>query len=119
MSPFLRSGGTFWIERCDPADLAEGDVAAYRDGDVLVLHRVLRAGDDRLVVRGDAQPEPVTIDAAEVIGRLCGLALGRRQWRDAPRVLSVRWGRVIVRVAPWVRLTRRALAWARAWAPAT
>lgn len=119
MSPFLRSGSTYWIERCRPEQLRVGDVAAYRQDDFLVLHRVVGICASRIVVRGDAQPEPVTIEATELIGRLCGIALGRRQWRDAPRPLGARVGRAIVRVAPWVRLTRRALAWARAWAPAT
>lgn len=115
MSPFLRAG-TYWIERCGPAALTAGDVVAYRDRGVLVLHRVIHAEGDRLVVRGDAQDDATSVEASALVGRLCGLAIGRHQWRDAPRALSRRWGRAIVRLAPWVQLTRRGLARARAWA---
>jgi signal peptidase len=83
MLPAVWPGDRLTIRSASIADLGTGDIAAWRTGDRIVVHRVVRAIDlpsgRRLVTRGDAMPcedEPVSADA--LLGRVVEVSRGGR-----------------------------------------
>jgi signal peptidase I len=54
------------------ADISEGDVIAYRDPSMVIVHRVRRKMDSELIMRGDANPvdDPAPVKPEQVLGRI-------------------------------------------------
>ncbi|MDO4939033.1 MAG: signal peptidase I [Lachnospiraceae bacterium] len=63
MEPMIPTGSLIWINTRDTA-VKEGDIAAYRTGDILVTHRIVGITEDgRYITKGDNNE---TADASPV-----------------------------------------------------
>jgi signal peptidase I len=71
MFPTLKRGDIVLLQGVDEAaDLEVGDIIAYRNGDGLGMHRIVRVDGETITTKGDArldEDEPITFD--QVVGR--------------------------------------------------
>lgn len=117
MEPLLRPGDVVEVVH-RPGPLHCGDVIVFKQGDSVVVHRLLRQNRKRgrFLARGDnrldADP-PVT--AADVVGRVVAVRRGSRTvrldtafWRAAGRLIA--WGGL-----GWLALYRPARTLKRQW----
>ncbi len=75
MEPALPLGGVVFIKPVAPADIATGDIIAYRSGEVLITHRIVGVIDESelsFITKGDANQSPdlSPVPAASVVGRV-------------------------------------------------
>ena len=106
MQPTLAIG-----DRLDlaPADrLQVGDLVVFRQGSLLICHRVARMEDQRLYTKGDAcdgPPEPISL--SDVVGRVPAVLRGNMRLSVSPPSVHLRQGAVtespLDRVADWGR----------------
>ncbi len=79
MRPLLPPGSTAIVSTCDAAELKKGDIALFRSGKKLVVHRVVnfqRGQNDFMVAeKGDAGVWTRWRPAREVIGRVVAVRL--------------------------------------------
>lgn len=110
MRPLIPVGARVRVVSCEPEEIRVGDIALFRHGRSLIVHRVVelrREGETiRFAERGDAALTVRWRDRHEFVGRVVGVrqsagnlnlqrGLGRRlaSWMDAD------W---ILRRAPWI-----------------
>lgn len=101
MLPLIRAGDLLVVKR-SAANPQQGEVWAFRRGDGLIAHRVLRvfpeeAGSMSYLARGDhaTAPDPI-FGKEEVVGRVVAIRRGERQmrldspgWQAAERVIRL------------------------------
>lgn len=74
MEPEIPVGSVIFVEQTEPETVQEGDVIAFRSGNSVISHRVVknRVGEGEFITKGDANQEndmnPVKY--AELIGRV-------------------------------------------------
>lgn len=73
MMPMLSQKTDQVIIGAAPGRLSEGDVALYRRGKDLVLHRVIGVLPDGYLIRGDNCIGTEAVLEAAVLGKLCGI----------------------------------------------
>ncbi|MFQ6131875.1 MAG: S24/S26 family peptidase [Armatimonadota bacterium] len=87
MAPALHDGQEVEVDSVSPSDLGVGEVAVIRTAGGLLTHRVVGRGRHRgapvLLLKGDAAAEVTVAEAADVVGRVCGVEgwAWRRQHR--------------------------------------
>jgi signal peptidase I len=83
MRPFIRDGDVVELEPLDPASVRPGDVVlALLENGKNVLHRVARAQEDRLILKGDAlrSPDPPVLKD-RLVARVASVHRGGRSLR--------------------------------------
>jgi signal peptidase I len=76
MLPAIRQGDLAIVQPVDISTMRVGDMLVYRDGDIYVIHRVVRVqtvgGDTVLTVKGDnnGYPDPVPVTRALFVGKV-------------------------------------------------
>lgn len=74
MEPEIPVGSVIYVEPAEPESIEEGEVVAFRSGDSVIAHRVVRnrVGEGEFITKGDANEEndmnPVKY--AELVGRV-------------------------------------------------
>ena len=114
MYPVIRDGNRVLLAPRD-RPVRRGDIVVVRFGQRLVLHRVTRVMDGRLILRGDASAEPDPIVAT---GDVVGLAIACDDGRGVRGLIpTLRFGpRALVRqLSAEVHRYLRGTAMARAW----
>ena len=68
------------VEKRGYADIAVGDVVAYRGDDKLIVHRIVRQSPDGWIVRGDAndREDPTPVTPSNFYGRVAVIIFSRR-----------------------------------------
>ncbi|MGM0574449.1 MAG: hypothetical protein ACQEXJ_01770 [Myxococcota bacterium] len=100
MWPLVRPGTVVAIQPCEPASVRRGDVVLAEAERSLVLHRVVAATADEVLLEGDARRTPDGwVPRSHILGRL----------RRRP------WDRLVARASPWLGrpLSLLAAAWRR------
>ena len=126
MLPLIRDGSHITVAPARPEDLAPGDIIVFREGGLLIAHRLIEIRSDGLVIRlrqkGDNQLVPRWIEATALVGKAVHLnreSYGQHLDAD-PRSLRVRMltacGRVegntldaYLKIAPPVRAVIKCL----------
>ena len=97
MRPFIWPGGTLLVRRCEPDDLAVGDIAVWFDGARMLSHRVVARTPAGVVTRGDwlarldepfAPEQLVGVAVAFASARGLGFRLDTRAARAWSRVAA-------------------------------
>jgi hypothetical protein len=132
MAPFLLDGDEVVIEAVDPGALAPGDLIAYKNGDALLVHRVVVAlagqGDERrLWEKGDRNLYLAPVHPGRVLGAVVEVGTGSRRiglmrWRfrllgraiAAYGILAVKLHEALRRAGRGLPGEGAARAWARA-----
>jgi len=74
MSPLIRPGDRLRLSALDPAGARPGTMVAYRRGDTLVVHRLLRRTPAGFVTKGDALTDiDPPVAAGEIVGRVAAI----------------------------------------------
>jgi hypothetical protein len=98
MAPLIRPGDWLRLDPLPRGRLSIGTLVAYRSGERLVMHRVLRWSDAGLVAKGDALPSPdPLVPWDHVVGRVNALRrldgrvvdFGRFPWPALNALLGV------------------------------
>lgn len=74
MSPLIREGDEVRLVPLEPQRITQGALIAYRQGEGLVLHRVLASSEAGVITKGDAlaSPDPL-VGWQDVVARAAGL----------------------------------------------
>jgi signal peptidase I len=81
MLPSIWPGDVLTIHTSRTQDLRRGDIVLYARGEGFVIHRVVEAGTDALITRGDAcRANDLPVDSSEVLGRVALIRRGRTQF---------------------------------------
>ncbi len=103
MLPFIWPGARVRVERAGPGQLNCGEVAVLRSPAGIVAHRVRRTKP--LTIRGDAFDHDDALERLEIIGRIRGVVLGRREIA-LPAPWAARCNRLLLRLVPVARAAR-------------
>ncbi len=98
MSPWMRRGEEVRVQPCAPQEISPGDVLVIHQDGVWITHRLIRATQQGLTLKGDASPrrDPPR-PARSLVGRVTGL------WQEET---FQDWTR-----PPWREIQRRAARW--------
>lgn len=94
MQPMLPPGSTAVVYRCTASRLQVGDIALFRSGRALVIHRIVALQGDRdnpmVAERGDWAAQERWRPAWQVVGRVVAVKLHRRYLEfDRPSVKRI------------------------------
>ena len=117
MLPALWPGDELHFQQSELSGFVPGDVALFRRGDRLFVHRVLSVAANGLHAQGDALavPDPL-VAPADVLGKLCAVERQGRLRAVAPPGRLLRAIRALLRRSDFA--TRLALRWHRLASPA-
>ena len=105
MAPLVREGDALRLVPLDRGRVGPGDLVAFVEGSVLVVHRVLARTPAGVVTKGDALAEPDgLVEWTRVVARVAAIRTPAGRTLDFDR-------------APWRRLARLLAALARRRAP--
>lgn len=128
MLPTLRGGrDTVTIKAVGGRKLHRGDIVAFAQNDVVVVHRVLRVKGGRLTIRGDAGVQKDCLGESQVLGiveTITDSSTGRvgrpsrlqgewAMWRNALRCFVHRYfhKQIRLKLAPWYFVALVLLMW--------
>ena len=110
MAPLIRAGDALRLVPLDHAGARAGMVVAFRRGDELVVHRVLRCASAGPVTKGDALPEPeAPLAPRDLVGRVVAVRTPRGRTRRLDGPVSARVERWLAALA--ARAPRHPMAW--------
>jgi hypothetical protein len=101
MWPWVKSGAEAELVQTRPCALNPGDLALYRRGSTLALHRVVRRQGGAWQMRGDAYGSCIeTVLDRDILARAEGLMIGRTRFTALPGAVERRAARAILRWGP-------------------
>lgn len=114
MAPLVRAGDLLRLVPVDPGRVRAGDLIAFRQGEALVVHRVLRRTRARVLTKGDALARAdAPVAAPDVLARVVAVRtpagrsidFTRPGWRLVGRLLA-RCSELHARAGPLRRALR-------------
>lgn len=100
MLPVLRPGDLLYFQSYQPEQAVAGDILLYRRDNRLVVHRLVRHGEDGLITQGDSLAGPdAPVAPCDVLGRVTSVhRRGRSLSAAALRpTMTDRLGRWLIR----------------------
>jgi signal peptidase I len=75
MKAVLRNGDFLLLNLCDFSELRKGDIIAFNktgEGDVPIVHRIIHAGKDHIVTKGDnnLKPDILPVFQSDLLGKV-------------------------------------------------